>query len=73
MNQTMQDDSEELNGELCDLCVQNTVASIACKQCLVKLCESHSKNHMQTKLTTNHELIPLDQIDSDTIVYLPLT
>jgi hypothetical protein len=56
-----------LNRELCDLFNLDAEALIACKQCLVKLCDSHSKNHIIPKLTKNHELIPLDQIVSDTV------
>jgi hypothetical protein len=67
MTQSMANDPEDLNRELCDLCDLDTEAMIACKQCLVKLCDSHSKNHIITKLTKTHQLIPLDQIDSDTV------
>jgi hypothetical protein len=60
----------ELNRDFCDLCDLQNIANIACKQCLVKLCEHHQKNHIVTKTTKHHELVPLDEMDSDTVLAL---
>jgi hypothetical protein len=64
--------------EHCDLCVKESEAVIACKQCLVKLCEDHWNSHLITKTTANHTLLPLIQLDKETAldiekneIYLP--
>jgi hypothetical protein len=65
----IQEREEELNRDFCD----DSTAVIACKQCLVKLCEHHQKNHIVTKTTMHHELVLLDKNDSDTILAVDST
>jgi hypothetical protein len=55
---------------LCDLCDSKTAAEIACKNCLVKMCDLHHKSHLATKMTKNHELVSLDELDSDIVIAL---
>jgi hypothetical protein len=63
-------DSFEFNNDLCDMCFGRFPAVIACEPCLMKLCDIHQKAHMLSKLTTNHELLSLDQLNLDQVTAL---
>ena len=70
VNTGILNDSDVLPKDHCDLCLKETDVVMACKQCLNKLCQIHVDSHSVDKTTATHELVSLDEIDSDTLFNL---
>lgn len=56
--------------DTCDYCDDEICsnATVACTFCLLKLCNNHKKLHLLSKDSKYHELVPLEFIDSDTVM-----
>ena len=55
---------DETQGKpLCEECGDDTIASIGCENCQVKMCDVHAASHPLFKATKGHTVKPLSQVE----------